>query len=674
MLKSCPACIHYRKESEVRLGVARGAAIREQQVDEHKKQLEQQLFDEGKPFDHKPQYFAWCYKYTPTADQLGNIWQRLVKGESTPDEEWARAKQAGLDFILDAPKGKLYPIYVLCERKNINADCPGFERSDKEQRDGQQKKIKKIVVKGSIHLGTEHELDQAPSESKRTERYATRGAGSSVQFSTTSADDHDSFGQLLEFKLADKVERNLQISDSGLVTSFGIFGAPGCGKTVLLMHLLEQVLGLAVKQPDKRYGALILDPKAALIDDVTDIVNRVGRQDDLVIVNTDFLDTNGEKINVIDCNLDPYELGAILVLAGRSAGIDASDPFWFQEWTNLFAASLSLLRADAELNMGMALEPIPVSLSQLLDVIFNEVNGERQIQRLARVISNQIDRISNAKHRHDIAIDVQMIDRFFRQEYVGTIEAFVTKAFGMFRRSRLQCYSGNSRRANGIPFYEDIIENGRIVLVSISPADPALAKTLTTLMKVLFQRTVLARSELLSKGDITNNVRPTVIACDEYSEIASEVPGQSMGDGQFLALARQYGCMALLATQSVNVLEASSLRETWRSVFSNLAAKIYMRLVDNETAEQATKLAGEGDWQMISRSTSFGSEGYSSGRQRELRERKNLPTTILTQVLKTGEAVVIGSLDGGRTRPGTYFLKVPYPPGTVPMDSSNTQN
>ena len=39
---------------------------------------------------------------------------------------------------------------------------------------------------------------------------------------------------------------------------------------------------------------------------------------------------------------------------------------------------------------------------------------------------------------------------------------------------------------------------------------------------------------------------------------------QSMGDGQFLALARQYGCMGLLATQSVNVLEASSLRDAWR--------------------------------------------------------------------------------------------------------------
>jgi hypothetical protein len=34
---------------------------------------------------------------------------------------------------------------------------------------------------------------------------------------------------------------------------------------------------------------------------------------------------------------------------------------------------------------------------------------------------------------------------------------------------------------------------------------------------------------------------------------------------------------------------------------------------------------------------------------------------VLTQCLKTGQAVVIGSLDGGKSNPGTYFLEVPKP-------------
>lgn len=518
----------------------------------------------------------------------------------------------------------------------------------------EQKSFTKIKVDGRIHLGHRRELLQAPIE-KLTSLFRAGGAGPKHKYDKLSTENIDMVGEALEFKISEEDAGELYIEDAGLVTSYGIFGAPGCGKTVLLMHLLEQLLKHESSTPSKRYGALILDPKASLVEDITTMAKNAGRYDDLRIIGT------GEKLNVIDCELDPYELGAILVLAGRSAGIDASDPFWFQEWSNLFASSLSLLRADAFLNTS--LEGVrPVTLKLLLDSIFNEVDAddnagypsEHIIQRLARVLKKQLDELED--RRDDIFIDIQQIERFFSRDYVGTIEAFISKAFGMFRQSRNRYYSDDTPRGEKPPFYEDIIENGRIVVISISPSEPVLAKTLCTLVKCLFQRTVLARGE----GHIKNKVRPLVIACDEYSEIASEVPGQSMGDGQFLALARQYGCMAIFATQSVNVLQASSLKETWRSVFSNFAAKIYMRLADNETAEEATKLAGESDWRVLSRGSSLGQQGRSVSKQRELHERKNLPSNILTQVLKTGQAVVIGALDGGRSIPGTRFLSVPF--------------
>jgi hypothetical protein len=306
------------------------------------------------------------------------------------------------------------------------------------------------------------------------------------------------------------------------------------------------------------------------------------------------------------------------------------------------------------------------SCSRILDAIFDEVEvteGKqkvrmREIQVIARKMSRRLDELK-PERRADLRSDLQALRRFFAQDYVATIEAFITKAFGMFRRSKLWCYSG-TQPPGPTPFYEEIIDKGRIVLVSISPAEPILAKTLSTLMKSLFQRTVLGRGELIASRVIKNAVRPLVLACDEYSEIASEVAGQSMGDGQFLALARQYGCMALLATQSVNVLEASSLRDTWRSVFSNFAAKIYMRLVDNQTAEEASKLAGESEWNVRTQSTSIGGDSHSLSLQRDLRVRTNLPTTVLTQVVKTGQGVVIGSLDGGKTTPGTFYLQVPF--------------
>jgi type IV secretory pathway TraG/TraD family ATPase VirD4 len=134
-----------------------------------------------------------------------------------------------------------------------------------------------------------------------------------------------------------------------------------------------------------------------------------------------------------------------------------------------------------------------------------------------------------------------------------------------------------------------------------------------------------------------------------------------MGDGHFFSLSRQFGCMGILATQSVNVLQASSLKEAWRSVFSNFGAKVFMRLADNETAEEASKLAGECDWYIHSEGASRSKDGVGSSTQQDLRERKTLPTAVLTQVMRRGQAVVIGSLDGNKSEPTTRFVRVSGP-------------
>src|SRR5215471_9925481 len=293
----------------------------------------------------------------------------------------------------------------------------------------------KVEVKGRIRLGTCHDLVQAPRAAK-SNTYSALGSRTSFDLGGLTKSDTSGLGEVLEFNLSDASTGDLHIEKKGLVTSYGIFGAPGSGKTVLLMHLLQQLLQHSADAPDRRYGALILDPKAALIDDVRKIAHQAGRAEDLVVINTDFLNHTATRINIIDCLLDPYELGTILVLAGRSAGIDASDPFWFQEWTNLFAASLSCLRAQAYLNMEIS-GPRPVTLLDLLEAIFDEKDGQRRILHIGRSLrsrftelpENEPEAWPGTPTRRDILVDLQMLERFYRQDYVGTIEAFITKAF-----------------------------------------------------------------------------------------------------------------------------------------------------------------------------------------------------------------------------------------------------
>ena len=128
-----------------------------------------------------------------------------------------------------------------------------------------------------------------------------------------------------------------------------------------------------------------------------------------------------------------------------------------------------------------------------------------------------------------------------------------------------------------------------------------MAKIICTLVKVLFQRTVLSRLIASVQAPSTISPRLLVMAVDEYSAVASEIQGQPMGDGLFFSQSRQNGCIGIIATQSVNLLQSSSLKENWKAVVSVFAAKIYMRLADNETAENATKLAGEYDWYLCLR-------------------------------------------------------------------------
>ena len=122
-----------------------------------------------------------------------------------------------------------------------------------------------------------------------------RGPGSAREFDSAPTADTNSIGELLEFKFSEDSVDDLYIDSAGLVTSFGIFGSPGSGKTVLMMYLLEQVLAHSRNDLEKRFGALILDPKAALIDDVTAAVTRAGRLDDLVVVNTEMLNSSRVK-------------------------------------------------------------------------------------------------------------------------------------------------------------------------------------------------------------------------------------------------------------------------------------------------------------------------------------------------------------------------------------------
>jgi type IV secretory pathway TraG/TraD family ATPase VirD4 len=138
------------------------------------------------------------------------------------------------------------------------------------------------------------------------------------------------------------------------------------------------------------------------------------------------------------------------------------------------------------------------------------------------------------------------------------------------------------------------------------------------------------------------------------------IPGKPMGDGHFFSHSRELNGVGFLATQSVNMLQSSSLKDSWRAVWSNLNTKIFMRLADGETLKEAPKLGGQCDWHVTGHGTSRSRDGAGSSRDRQLQQREALPAENFTQLLRRGEGFMFGSVDGGLTRPRTNFFAAPW--------------
>jgi hypothetical protein len=162
------------------------------------------------------------------------------------------------------------------------------------------------------------------------------------------------------------------------------------------------------------------------------------------------------------------------------------------------------------------------------------------------------------------------------------------------------------------------------------------------------------------------------LVIEANGQVATQVPGEPMGDGRFFSLARENGGMAIVAAQSLHMIK-ERLGDSWESVFSNLATKLVMSVGDYETAEQASKLAGKAEWYSSSSTTSAGGQGMGSGREQALQENDLLPAYVLTRLLGIGQAAVIGQ-DGicvqdpaGAVDPATgaasaWLVQIPPPP------------
>ncbi len=83
--------------------------------------------------------------------------------------------------------------------------------------------------------------------------------------------------------------------------------------------------------------------------------------------------------------------------------------------------------------------------------------------------------------------------------------------------------------------FEELIESGAVVGLNFPVAlNPALAKTIGTMMKIDYQRAVMLRIPKMDTHP-EQHYRPTVFICDEYQNFATVGADNPTGDERWLS-------------------------------------------------------------------------------------------------------------------------------------------
>jgi len=515
-----------------------------------------------------------------------------------------------------------------------------------------------IHVRGEVNLGNELTLERVSAVDARSARKGPRRvAPTSSPADRVRAPSYG--GGSLEYLPESHELRpgraSLALKDDGLVLQYGIVGKPGCGKTHLLMHLLRQIIAHEARHPDRTYGGLILDPKSALIEEVREAFRRAGRKDDLVVISTAELRGTG-GVNVIDCMLSPGGLAQTLVLAARSAGLGASDPFWLQQMATAFGALLTLMKLQDRRRRPTLARLMRLATGSnesgrpALDPYLKEaeisLKGRSEAEKAVSDFRTAVDEL-----RAHAASGAASADARTRL----TVEQFMQQAFRVFGQEDYQCYSSDTPTSRTL--YDRILEEGKVVLVSVGADEVELTSLLPALVKLIFQRTVISRFARYRRGDLMTCERPLLFMADEYHTVATKVAGM-FGDSDFFSLAREFGALCFVATQSLQQLVVSPLEDAWKAIFDVLSAVIVMSGNDPETKKYVDELAGKKVVTLRKRTRSISDGKETTSVADERLELPVIPVGTL-QLLKQGEAIVIGKI-GGQKEPATVrYVGVP---------------
>ncbi len=526
----------------------------------------------------------------------------------------------------------------------------------------------------------------------------------------------------------------LSIPERGLYTGIASFGSIGSGKTYgLILPAMRQLFAYRANDPVRKLSGIVLEVKGDLCRQLQRILKWCGREDDYVEISLD----GDIRYNPLNNSLDAYAQAFNIASIITSIWGKGKEPFWQQSYTDLVRYVILLHRIrDGYLTMvdlfrtvisAGKLEELLTEVGSrfsaasyigmskeayrehegLLSPLGFEWNRDAKLHLIAwtKALENLLTQETSAvfdvfsrkpyppeqRDRYD-SIQYWYWEhwKFFRSEVKTSIIQGIVVFLSLFETDpdvrRVFCppkelYDGKPCAADPtgrvLAPFDELIESGAIVGLNFPVAlNPALAKTIGTMMKIDYQRAVQLRIPRMDAHP-KRHYRPTVFVCDEYQNFATVGGDNPTGDERFLSLSRQPKCIPIVATQSISSLKDALPNEGVKTLLQALRNKVFLTTTDPETARYASELCGKADRTRISYTVSESSTnanvGWLSGRTSSSKGsvsaskqyQKHMEPLFEEKVffdLQNAQSVVV-AFDGISPLPPTYcYLKPDFLP------------
>ena len=526
----------------------------------------------------------------------------------------------------------------------------------------------------------------------------------------------------------------LNVPERGLYTGTIAVGAIGSGKTRgLILPAMQQLFGYRSSDGEEKLSGIVLEVKGDLCRHLSRILRECGREADYIDVSLE----SDIRYNPLNNDLDPYAQAFNIASIITSIWGKGKEPFWQQSYTDLVRYVIVLHQVKSGYVTLVDIFRTVISSGQLENMLAetsclfattgfvamskgdyescksqlpqfgfsgDAASGLRvakHSEQLETFLSEETSvravvysvKPPDTRHRQQFeSVNYWYWEhwKFFRYEVKTSIIQGIAVFLSLFDADpdvrRVFCppkelYEGKSVESDPsgrvLPPFAELIEAGKIVGLNFPVAlNPALAKTIGTMMKIDYQRAVQLRIPNM-EAHPDRSFRPSVFICDEYQNFATVGGDNPVGDERFFSISRQPKCIPIVATQSVSSLKEALPNEGFKTLMQTFRTKIFLTTSDPDTARFASEICGKVDKTKISYTVAESSNnaqvGWLSGRtssnkgsvsasKHYQKSKEPLFEERAFLELKNAQAIAV-VFDGIHPLPATYcYLKPDFMP------------